>query len=771
MSEQVPHMAVRLKWSRSFSMLMTAVVALGIGAILGARVLHSVGNFEMTPAPVANVAARPATAALWLSDFETEGEYAVRWTVEYAYAARSTEHVAHGRAAALVTFLNAKAPSFSMGDYLISDHARSDWSRYATLTFDVYNDGPTEERLTLQLKDRRGQLYKEELVFAPAAWHHIAVSLDTLGSSLDLTHMTQLTLTRWVPGHEFSLFLDAVRLEPQGGHAVTANALSPLPVPSAAASADQRAQWRVLGWTSSLTKLSRDPGAFRGYQSGSMQLSLARGEYESAQLVLVGGATPTRVRVSVSPLVDEQGSATISAGYIEVRRVGYVKTAQPYYPVTYVGEWPDPLPLANDVDVPVRQVQPIWITVGAHTQLPAGRYHGTITVTDQDGRTMTVPLEVTVWDFTLPQTAHLKTAFDFYRSRLELAYREFIHGGDAWEGRMDELEQRYLLDLLKHRISPVMGLEPSSPQFARIIGLYLNRGLSVFGIGSYGGSHGNNWPTEPAQFAKAMAWYRQAVLDLKFQRLLDQAYIYAYDEPQPGDPRVAQVLEALHQIEPQLKTLLVMHEPPDPVAQAQWLKDADIVCLRLTAYTPERAQQLKALGKELWLYTSSPTPPYPSLVIDAPAMEPRILAWMAWKSGAQGLLYWCVNFWSADPWTSTTNYASDQNGNGALYYPVIDGPVPSMRLEVLRDGIEDYEYLYLLRELVGRVRAMPAAMSDGATQQMLGQAERLLNVDPALVDSLRHYASDPKILLEQRRLIAEVLVQLQQRLAGLQPKG
>ena len=46
------------------------------------------------------------------------------------------------------------------------------------------------------------------------------------------------------------------------------------------------------------------------------------------------------------------------------------------------------------------------------------------------------------------------------------------------------------------------------------------------------------------------------------------------------------------------------------------------------------------------------------------------------------------------------------NGEGSLFYPGkdagIDGPVASIRLKNLRDGMEDYEYFVLLQQRAGR---------------------------------------------------------------------
>jgi len=48
------------------------------------------------------------------------------------------------------------------------------------------------------------------------------------------------------------------------------------------------------------------------------------------------------------------------------------------------------------------------------------------------------------------------------------------------------------------------------------------------------------------------------------------------------------------------------------------------------------------------------------------------------------------------------------NGDGNLIYPGPESPLSSIRLENIRDGLEDYEYLRLLGEKVERVSKLPA---------------------------------------------------------------
>ncbi len=81
------------------------------------------------------------------------------------------------------------------------------------------------------------------------------------------------------------------------------------------------------------------------------------------------------------------------------------------------------------------------------------------------------------------------------------------------------------------------------------------------------------------------------------------------------------------------------------------------------------------------------------------------------------------------------------NGGGYLFYPGtpcgIDGPVASIRLKVLRDGMEDYEYFAILRERSG----------DPAVKRLVDK------IAPNWWD----YCRDPRVLLDVRRELAEAI--------------
>jgi hypothetical protein len=100
-------------------------------------------------------------------------------------------------------------------------------------------------------------------------------------------------------------------------------------------------------------------------------------------------------------------------------------------------------------------------------------------------------------------------------------------------------------------------------------------------------------------------------------------------------------------------------------------------------------------------------------MIDDPAVSNRVMPWLAWKYRIGGELYFATNesYGRTDPWSDTYLYGG--NGDGTLFYPgrpkqiggTKDIPIDSIRLKLIREGLEDYEYLVLLEKAAGREAA------------------------------------------------------------------
>jgi len=143
----------------------------------------------------------------------------------------------------------------------------------------------------------------------------------------------------------------------------------------------------------------------------------------------------------------------------------------------------------------------------------------------------------------------------------------------------------------------------------------------------------------------------------------------------------------------------------------------------ITNYESERShdRQLNH-GEDVWwyfLYGDRPPLPNPT-VMDRPGIEARIIPWLAWLERIDGLAYYSTTDWSPNPWTQP--WLNDGNGDAFLFYPPRDNSiafnacnaqsnrlVTSIRWELLREGMEDYEYFWLLNKGAPRVGTANAA--------------------------------------------------------------
>jgi hypothetical protein len=116
-------------------------------------------------------------------------------------------------------------------------------------------------------------------------------------------------------------------------------------------------------------------------------------------------------------------------------------------------------------------------------------------------------------------------------------------------------------------------------------------------------------------------------------------------------------------------------------------------------------------GRETWWYTMAwPRYPYPTWLLDDDAAAIRIYGWLMAQHGITGFVYSMAHGWGPKPLENLQSFG-ETNGDGTLLYPAaaVDkddlNPLPSIRLMLLRDAIEDYE---LRRSLPFDYRVAPS---------------------------------------------------------------
>jgi len=156
------------------------------------------------------------------------------------------------------------------------------------------------------------------------------------------------------------------------------------------------------------------------------------------------------------------------------------------------------------------------------------------------------------------------------------------------------------------------------------------------------------------------------------------------------------------------------------------------------------------LGSEVWSYTALMWDNYsPKWMIDFPLINYRIMPWINQVYGFNGLLYWRVDQWSKDPWSS---FGKENNhpGDGMLVYPgdpvgITNGVVPSLRLKMLRESVEDYEYIEILKSMGDEDFAMKTIKTVTKDWKNWTQDEKLLMHSRKILGERIHYLKSQRI--------------------------
>ena len=300
-----------------------------------------------------------------------------------------------------------------------------------------------------------------------------------------------------------------------------------------------------------------------------------------------------------------------------------------------------------------------------------------------------IPVTLTVWNFALPECPRLRTIFSVSPAKA-MAFRKSLSAEEVVNDYMNILAENRLATLtacLASLVGPKVHIQAAK----------LKMNVVSPDVG-WLGQWGRFFPFEGAEFDTPEYWarYKKRLLEQKelFEKLglTDRAVLYPYDEPAGNEyDKLAKLYAFIHKQWPEGKILLT----DKPIPQ---LKDyVDIWCAPFYECQYKDVADVHNAGKEYWAYTCiSELYPYPSARIDRPGNDQRIWGWLAWRYDLDGLLYWKINEWTAP---DLYNNIGKGNGDGYLLYPGLsDGKVnPSVRLFLIRNGFEDYEYLKFLQ--------------------------------------------------------------------------
>jgi len=547
------------------------------------------------------------------------------------------------------------------------------------------------------------------------------------------------------------------------------------------------AEWHVWTLTETRHVLRSDPPG----TGTTVKLRAARNEWVDFQVLLRSDEPVNGIRVEAGDLQTSGGAVLRRTDARLYRQHQLHLEVGTYRNERFTPDWyPDPLiPFRNPLtgkklegarflavpfDLPANQTHGFWVDLYVPTNARPGDYRGVYRVTTSGGGAREIPVSLTVWDFALPPTPTLVTEFgsprlrDYYRERAQADNEPEPSDWATVEAQCAQLlsEHRFNAtpprELLVPKPQPDGSFQIPSRQVQA-----LREFVDRYHVNALLTPHPSSAIKDPeTQRDTLRAWlaaFDRAAKELDRPNVL--FYTYLKDEPNTlEDYRYVQSWgRAVREAKSVVKVLVVEQtwtEAGYGGADSAWgdlYGAVDIWCPLFSLHRQESAAKRQALGETIWTYTAlCQGPPTPWWHIDFPLLNYRVPAWMAWRDGMKGLLYWGgMSYWrqSDDSWTQAPFYTGNGrpqqgqkdivfNGEGSLVYPAqavgYDGIVPTIRLKALRDAIEDYEYLAIL--------------------QRLGKAAEAQKVVRSLTQTFFQWEKDPVAYEQARARLAAMIV-------------
>ena len=548
-------------------------------------------------------------------------------------------------------------------------------------------------------------------------------------------------------------------------------------------------------------------------EARGLYIELARNEAEAVQLVMRPTFPITDFRITVSAFKNEAG-AILASESIQILRVAYVPVALPTDNTGVAALWPDPLPpIPNSMTLAADTNQPFWIRVKTSSNTAPGLYQGSFQLLGRNYQ-KSIPCTVRVFKFSLPERMTCTSALGF-NAACAFQYHGVITDSDKRKVLnlyLQALSDHHISpynaapldpfkviwptlkpgdhpqpDDLKVRIDWTQWDHAMQKAFEKYHFNTFNLPIEGMGGGTF---YSRTEPSllgfgkESPVFKTLFKNYVQAIEQHLHQRgWLQDAYVYWFDEPDPKD--YAFVMNGFDRIKaaaPGIPRMLTEEIQPELIG------GPTIWCPISPALKAEDTRERQKCGEKIWWYVcTGPKAPYATLFIDHPATELRVWLWQTWQRDVQGILIWETLLWTSplaypdphapqnpyeDPMGWEYGYGGEPgmhrpwgNGDGRFLYPplaaadgrpaapIFEPPVDCIRLEMLRDGIEDYEYLAMLR------RAL-ASKGNSLSVAQRSAFEQLLQVPTEITESMTQFTKDPAPIEAHRRQVAEALENL-----------
>ena len=488
------------------------------------------------------------------------------------------------------------------------------------------------------------------------------------------------------------------------------------------------------------------PNSFgRDLTKRTVELQACRNEWVIVQLGVRSPEPVRAISVRAGDLISPAGNR-IPASAIRVRFPGLI-------PVDESGQYtPDPLWEVTSVSLQPFQSQGIWIDFQVPADAAAGKYEGGLDLMREGGTAATfrVVLDVLPVQLPKPSAFHCYLNILIDPSSVARVKQLPLWGEEHWR----QLE-RYVEDLAAHGQKTITAFVVDDPwagdtgfavrslvewksagewkpgagarmtfdfaPFDRWIELLLRYGIDdhiecwsplvqpgsdhsviIYTDTQSGQRRSLKLPAGSEEYKDVWGGFARALQEhLRAKGWLDRTYL-AFDEIDTAV--LDRVVPFFHAVAPEVKLMISGGDE-----KGRYQAESREMAFHYGYTTPGSGLELpdiaarRKAGKRTLLYTAV-TPIYPNTFIFSQPHESRYLGWVIWKWDFDGYIRWAWNFWWPENFWDQPLYKW-HSGDMWFVYPGANGPVDGIEWEMLRQGIQDYECLWMARQGLGKARA------------------------------------------------------------------
>lgn len=209
-------------------------------------------------------------------------------------------------------------------------------------------------------------------------------------------------------------------------------------------------------------------------------------------------------------------------------------------------------------------------------------------------------------------------------------------------------------------------------------------------------------PANDPSYKEFLQQFLPALRDyLKSENMYDNSYFHLSDEPNESH------MEAYLYAKELVKSILPECRIMDALSHVDYY-DRGLTDIPVPGLDSVNAF-LERKIKDPWVYYCCGAGGRSNRYISMPSARTRILGLQMYKYGIKGFLHWGFNFYysalsmyKVNPFVTTSSGKYFPSGDAFSVYPELDGPVPSLRGVVFKDGLEDIAVCRLAEEKIGK---------------------------------------------------------------------